>query len=310
VVPCTLFPNGGIVDTKDSMYTKITKAIHLNLKSNVTSDKPVSVQGTRSVFVRLIAEGLWERNFVLEPQKDFNLQGNENKLVENDYVIDVKNIAAYIEKVEKEITVRPDKYLINIKPEIIGNIIYEDKKLPIDTTPEISFEFSSIIKLIGEKEFTKETPIETTRILNQNFRLMNIVVPIIPARYIFSTLSLLLFGIIVFRIYKNININKKEIPEVNKIDKKYKNRLTDISKNITMLNKINVNVKSFKSLIQLADDKEQPILRFNNSDIDRIFYYVMDGDCIYSYSPDDKDENLSLMEVSASASGNDIKQGQ
>jgi hypothetical protein len=77
-----------------------------------------------------------------------------------------------------------------------------------------------------------------------------------------------------------------------------------------MLNKINVNVKSFKSLIQLADDKEQPILRYRNSDIDRVLYYVIDGDCVYCYSADDKGQNLSLMEVSTSASGNDIKQSQ
>lgn len=310
VVPCTLFPDGGIVEPNDTMYSNITKAIHLNLVSSVTSDKPITVQGSKKVVLMLIAEGLWQREFILEPKNGFNLQGNDNKVVQNDYVIDVKNIAAYIEKVEKEILISPGKYLLKVKPEIEGNVIYEDYKLPMDSTPEISFEFSGQIKLIGEREFTKETSIETAIIINQNFKLFNMKLPLMTARYVFSIASLLLFGMVTLGIYMSIKTSKIEIPEALKIDKKYNNKLIIIDKNITMLNKVNVSIKSFKALIQLSDDKEQPILRYKNSDIERVFYYVIDGDCIYSYSADDKVEDLSLLEVSTSGSGNDIKQGQ
>lgn len=310
VVPCTLFPKGGVVEPEEAMYTAITKAIHLNITSIIKSGQPVSVQGVRRVFVRLIAEGLWERQFVLEAREEFSLEGNENKLVEKDYIINIDDITEYIGKVEEEIVIRPDKYLLNIKPEIEGNVIYDGNKFPIDSTPEISFEFSDQIKRIGEKEFTKETPVETLISINQSFKMLNVSIPLVTARILFPAISLIILGIIIFGGYRIRGTDKKDVFEASKIEKKYNNKLTFIDRNISVLNKITVNVKSFKSLIQLADDKEQPLLRYKSSDIGRVFYYVIDGDCVYSYSANDKGENLSLMEVSASASENNINQGR
>lgn len=306
----TLFPKGGIVEPEETMFTSITKAIHLNINSNITSDGPVTVQGIKRVYIKLVAEGLWERQFILDPEKKFNLQGNENKLVDNDYAVDIKEIAEYIEDVEKEIIVRPDKYLLTIKPEFEGNIIYNGNEFPIDSAPEFSFEFSNQIKQIGESEFTIEKPIETIMSISQDFKLLNISIPLMTARLMFSIISLALLGLVSLGIYRPFKLNDADESAADRIDKRYKNRLINIERNILVSNKINVNIKSFKSLIQLADDKEQPVLRYKNSDIGRVYYYVIDGDCVYSYSANDKGENLSLMEVSVSASENNIKQGQ
>ncbi len=292
------------------MYANITKAIHINIISKVTSDRPVLVKGTKKIIVRLIADGLWERHFVQEAENNINLQGSENKVIENDYIVDIKNIAAYIEKVEKEINVMPRRYVLNIKPQIEGSIIYDDTIIPVDTAPELSFEFSSQIMQVGEKEFVRETPIQTTVTLIQNFKFFNMEIPIITARYIFSISSLIFLSIIIFAVFINIKGNKKDSSEVSLIDKKYASKMMLIDNDIVMLNKINVNVKSIKALVQLADDKELPILRYKYSAQDNVFYYVVDGDCIYKYSAEDKTENLSLVEVSNSVSENGIEHSQ
>lgn len=309
VLPSTLYPQGGIVETKDAILTRIVKSIRLHLESSVNSDKPININGKEKITLMLIADGLWEREFPLFQEKKISLQGTDNKIIGEDIVVDVASIAAFVQKVEKETEIRPEKYLLKIQTGIEGNIVFENNNIPLDSTPEMVFDFSNyIVKPTGEKEFLKETPIEKVTVLEKKFELFNTSIPLIIAKYSFPLLSIIISIPIILEIFRNKKKLKILKTEAEIIDKKYGNRLTYLENRLSSESKIVINLKSFKPLIQISDEKEIPILRFNNEDICKVTYCIINGDCIYNYIADNKSENPSLLEVSNSVSINDITQ--
>ena len=69
------------------------------------------------------------------------------------------------------------------------------------------------------------------------------------------------------------------------IDLKYKNRLINLKRSIDFSGKCILILDDFKSLVRIADEKEMPILRFEDSAAN-VDYYVIDGQCIYNYRCD------------------------
>lgn len=309
VLPSTLYPQGGIVETKDAILTRIVKSIRLHLESSVKSDKLVEVDGMEKVTLLVIADGLWEREFPLTQEKKISFKGTDNKIIKEDIIVDVASIAAYIQKVEKETEIRPERYLLKVQPRIDGNIVFENNIIPLDTSFEMVFEYSSyIVKPIGEKEFIKATPIEEVTMLVNNFKLFKTTIPLSTAKYLFPLLSISFLIAIIFGVLSNKKKSKDIKPEATIIDGKYGNRLTYLENKLNSGSKVVISLKSFKPLTRISDEKEIPILRFNNEDINEVTYCVIDGDCIYNYIAKNMPENSSQLEVSNSVSAKDISQ--
>lgn len=309
VLPSTLYPQGGIVETKDAILTRIVKSIRLHLESSVKSDKLVEVDGMEKVTLLVIADGLWEREFPLTQEKKISFKGTDNKIIKEDIIVDVASIAAYIQKVEKETEIRPERYLLKVQPRIDGNIVFENNIIPLDTSFEMVFEYSSyIVKPIGEKEFIKATPIEEVTMLVNNFKLFKTTIPLSTAKYLFPLLSISFLIAIIFGVLSNKKKSKDIKPEATIIDGKYGNRLTYLENKLNSGSKVVISLKSFKPLTRISDEKEIPILRFNNEDINEVTYCVIDGDCIYNYIANNMSKNSSQLEVSNSVSAKDISQ--
>lgn len=309
VLPSTLYPQGGIVETKDAILTRIVKSIRLHLESSVKSDKLVEVDGMEKVTLLVIADGLWEREFPLTQEKKISFKGTDNKIIKEDIIVDVASIAAYIQKVEKETEIRPERYLLKVQPRIDGNIVFENNIIPLDTSFEMVFEYSSyIVKPIGEKEFIKATPIEEVTMLVNNFKLFKTTIPLSTAKYLFPLLSISFLIAIIFGVLSNKKKSKDIKPEATIIDGRYGNRLTYLENKLNSGSKVVISLKSFKPLTRISDEKEIPILRFNNEDINEVTYCVIDGDCIYNYIAKNMPKNSSQLEVSNSVSAKDISQ--
>jgi hypothetical protein len=299
VIPCSLYPDGGIIKPEGFIFTNITDSIKIHINSIVSADRPISVKGACHVIAKLKAEGLWERQYLLKEKAHLEMEAKENRLIEGEYTIKPAVFLNFIEAVEEDTKTRSARYLLTVKPLFEGNIVYNDTKIPLDSSPELTFEITnSLIKLVDERgdnltddqtvsidkrEFLKEDIIERTETINQKFNFLGLEFPTIAVRCIFSLMSLLLLAHILSDILRKNRLKRDSLSDAARIDIKYRGRLIPIKRQLDMSSFLKLD--SFKLLLKIADDKEQPIFRYE--DLNKIvMYYVVDENHIYSYSAD------------------------
>jgi hypothetical protein len=299
VIPCTLYPNGGIVIPEGDIMTAITRRINIHIESWVTADKPVVVKGSQQVLVKLVAEGLWERDFSLGNKAPFEITGDKNRLIQREYSINPLDFFTYIGSVEEETKVRASKYFLKIKPVLEGEIKHDDTTFALDKTPELTFEIgNNQMKLvrsnsktpsdeapINKVEYTKTTPVQTIRTIPQKFILFGKGFSIIGVRYSACILSIFCIAIVLGHIWRGKKRADSLMTESQKIDKKYSARIVKVEHEYRHSNPF--YLESFKALLKIADEKEQPILRFKTRD-KYTSYCVIDGGQQYVYIAVDK----------------------
>lgn len=295
VIPCTLYPSGGVVTPEGHVMTAITSRINIHMESWVTSQKPVEVKGSQEILLKLVAENLWEREFIISNKSQFNLTGDKNQLIMGDYGINPHDFINYIDKVEEETKIRAGRYYIKIKPVLEGEIVYKDTTLNFDPTPELVFEIgNNQLSLVKNQikdqtgdvpknklEFSKNTPIEIINIIPQPFVIFGKSFSPIKARVVLATLSIITFAIIIKILWSRRKELSKSMTESQKIDKKYSSRIIKVDQEYKLDNPF--YLESFKTLLKIADEKEQPILRFRTRER-YTSYCVIDGRQQYVYT--------------------------
>lgn len=275
----------GILGLEGIIFPKYQKTMDVLINATVASQEAVEVKGNYTVVLELLAEGLWKKEFPLEETQSFNIYGEENEIINSKFTIDLENIYKETEAITNNIIgISPSKYILTIKPIIEGTVIYNNSVIPLSVNNGISFDVSqSQVLLTGEKGFSNNTPIEEIKMVEQKLNIIGFSIPIMYARYIFSLIALvLMFILIITLISKKGQLRKKETEKVI-IEKKYKNRLVPIEKPVDNSNKTYVPLQSFKSLVRLADEKDQGIFIYNISN-DKTHYFVIDNQFIYTYT--------------------------
>lgn len=285
IIPSILYPNGGTVKAGDTIFKNITKEIPFTLVTSITSEVPVSANVSHEVNLLLKAGGLWERSFPLEGKQSFEQNGTELPIINGAYKIDLEMIKAFITKVEEEIGIRPEKYTIEVIPNVQGAISFNGTEQDVQMEDRLIFQvsFEEII-LASEKEFTSSLPFKTTKVIPNTINLFGLEASPALARIISSFFSLL-FAIVIIYLNKEFVANrKKNAPsQGEKINKKYGNRLIPVSNRVEVGQKSIVTLNSFKDIIQIADAKELPIFYYNLQMEESKLYFLIDGDYMYQY---------------------------
>lgn len=294
----TLYPNGGIVKPKSGIMANLTKAIHLHINSAVNAKNDIKVKGKQKVYIRLIAENLWEQDFALGNEVPISSNGTNISILNNDYTIVPSNFINYINNIEKEVNTRPNRYIMAIEPSISGEINANGRILPLGNAPVLYFQINNnVLNQIddpskslssdnnitpGIKKSTKVIPIESTVVIPQYIDMFNKKVPVNTARYIFVVL-LIIISLPIIREIITYRVNKlSKLKESDIIDRKYGKRLIFTDGVINMSNMM--TMASFNSLIKISDEKESPVFRCENVDGD-IRYCVIDSNVVYTYYP-------------------------
>ena len=210
VIPCTLYPSGGIIVPEGHVITAITRHVNFHIETWVAAQKPVRIKGSQQILLKLVAENYWERDFIISNKSSFEFTGEKNQLIMGDYSINPQDFINYIDKVEEETNVRASRYFIKLKPMLEGEIVFNDTTLNFDTSPEMIFEISnnqlSLVRNekresddvpINKLEFSKTTPIETTEIIVQPFVIFGKTFPLVTARAVLATLSIITLAVII-----------------------------------------------------------------------------------------------------------------
>lgn len=289
VQPSTLYPRGGKVVPDKVIFTKLTDKLIIQLDSIINTEKPVKIEGSTGVVFSLVAKDMWEREFELVANHSINTEGIHNSILQKEIELDIEDILSFTNKVEEESLVRSSNYLLVIKPKVEGTIFNEkgNKLLEINSNIEIPFEVSGqFIKYAGEsmeREFIKTEVIENINTVPQRFYLFGKELSIIKSRYFFSTISIILLVLILISIAEKVIFKEEKTNEIYSIDKKHKSKIISLSNKTNFGNSPQLGLKSFKALLQISEEKEEPILRYADENEGAVYYYIIGNPTIYYY---------------------------
>jgi hypothetical protein len=285
ITPNILYPNGGTVEVGDTIFQKITTEIPFNLKSTIHSMNLVVAKGTHEVKLLIKAKDLWERTFPLEQKQEFTQEGTEISVIDNTYKLDLEEIQSFITQVEVETEIRSDLYTLEVIPNIQGKILFDGKEKTFQVQDKLTFQYSyGEIKRASEKSFTFSIPFTTSQTITNTFHLFGRKLPLSPVRTVSTLLSIFLLATIIYA-YKKLVIHRDRpvTSQVERIHKKYRNRIISVSQKLNITQKSIFTLDSFQSIIKIADEKELPIFFYKDHQTNSGNYFLVDSDYLYNY---------------------------
>ncbi len=283
-----LYPSGGEVEADQVIFNSLAEALIITIDDTIDAVNPVSVVGMSAVTYRLESENMWKRAFPLIPQKNINSEGITHELLNERISIDTKEIYNFLNLVETETFARSN-YLLVIIPEVKGKV-YDDEKnflYEIDNRQEIVFEITGqYLRYLGESKglsLVESKIIEKDKSVAMAFSIFNIKMRIPLARYLFGSIALISAVLIVIGIYERFKVKREKAKEKDSIEKKNKDIIISIDKKIDLQTMIHIDVKKLKNLINLAEKKEETILKYEDCLKNRAYYYIVGPTCTYYY---------------------------
>lgn len=282
-----LYPEGEIVKPDSIIFTNLTDQLIIQLDSTIRSDKPVKIEANTKVFYQLVAMDMWERDSILIPERSLTMEGDNFTLLDEEIRIDTEDIINRISTIEEETLVRPNGYQIVIMVEIEGNVFDKKGKVihELANNLVIPFEITGqYIKFAGEsteKEAIKSSAVEETNIIPQSLIFLGYEVNVKVARLCFGIIFILTFTLLLKKVIMRVYKKRSKVSEIDFIDKKYKSKIIEISDKISLNMLPQLGVKNFNLLIQIADEKEEPILKYMDGTM--VYFYVFGNASIYYY---------------------------
>ncbi|WP_409344248.1 DUF5305 family protein [Paenibacillus sp. MBLB4367] len=284
VTASALYPKNEIITPDMVIFARITKSVPVNINYALKAQKDIAVSGSYRVLMTLTADQMWQKEYELKGKTLFEATGKELQVVQDSISINLESMIDFIARVEKETQLKPQKYTIKIKPLLDGQIKYEDRTFPVDQSPELNFEYvNNYLKMIGNKEYAKEYAAEKTSSTPQSLEVLGAAISIPLARSIFPAgallLSALLGGLVVMRRKQGDGGSSESAA----IDKKLAKRLIHLAEFSLPEENRFIRLQSFDMLLQMAEEKELPLLRLQESDEEVVTYFILDGSCMYGY---------------------------
>jgi len=278
----------GINGAEGIIFPKTQNVIDVYIEITVNAVEAVKVKGNYSILLKLIAEGLWDRTVTLEDKKYFDNEGETVELINQKLSIDLEKILKDVETISSEVIgYGPSKLLLNIVPVIEGDITYENNKIDLESGMAMTFEFSqNQVVLRGEKEYSKQTPVDEVKILEHKINLFGLMIPVPVYRYVSLPVFLIFSGFALLILILKRQEGIEQMTEADQIEKKYKNRLIPIQQPIDYKNKIAIPLESMKSLVRISDELDRGILKYHCDTEGKVFYYVIEDNYLYTYSID------------------------
>lgn len=288
VKPSTLYPSGGIIIPDKVIFNSLTEDFIVEIKTDINAENPVRVEATKEVTYKLVAEKMWEREFLIKQPIKYNSEGTSHNVLNEEVHININDINSYLTKIEEETLVRPN-YLLTIKSSVTGNV-YDEKNnviYEIDNILEIPFDLSGqYISYAGEtdeREFAKTKAIEEINVIPQYFNLWGMNLSVVGSRIGFGVAAIISLLLLIIFIIEKIHNKTETLTEINIIDKKNKGNIVTITDKIDMNSMPQVAVKSFKDLLKIAEEKDESILKYFDNSLGIVYYYITSSSFIYIF---------------------------
>jgi len=290
VNPSTLYPRGGRVVPDNIIFTKITDKIIINMNYSLESEAAIKIDGNNRVSLNIVAKDMWNIEKELVPLQVVKSEGNLNSIIQDEIYIDVKDVLTLIKQVEEETLVRPSNYMMVVRTDINGDVFnYNGDRIhQLAEAVEIPFQLGDqYISFAGDSNLlntVKESTIEQSNFIQNHINLFGTRVPITKVRLIsacigFVALVILTAGVAEFTVLRN-----KNTTEESSIDKKYKSKIIRVYDKTAFDGLVQFRLPDINSIIQIAEEKEEPVFKYIDDCDHNIYYYVLNNLFVYYYS--------------------------
>ncbi|HHW00714.1 MAG TPA: DUF5305 domain-containing protein [Clostridiaceae bacterium] len=278
----------GINEAEGIIFPKTQNIIDVYIVTTVNAVEPVKVKGNYSVLLKTVAEGLWERAVTLEDKKYFDNEGETVEVINQKVSLDLGKILSDIDTISNEVIgYSPSKFFLSIVPVIEGDITYENNKIDLESGMVMTFELAqNQVVLTGEREYSKQTPVDEVNVLEYKINLFGMMVPVPVYRYVSLSVFLIYSGFALLILISKRQTGIEHMTEADQIERKYRNRLIPIQQPIDNKNKTVIPLESMKSLVRVSDEQDRGILEYHCDTEGKTFYYVIEDDYLYTYTID------------------------
>ncbi len=279
----SLFPEGGTVDTGNTIFKNITQAIPVTLDTVINFKEPVLAEGSHEIQLLLKAGEYWERTFPLQEKRSFKNEGTEIAVMKEKVSIDLDMIKEFIAEVEKDLSIRPEFYTLEVMPNLAGTVSRDGMVQEIQQADNLKFQiYFEEVLLASDTSFTSSYPYSETMTYTNTLHLFGLGISITLLRNICTAAAaFFLLAILLMNKEGLISRMNRSSSESVKIERKFGDRLIPVSQEMQTEGKNIISFDSFKSLIQLADAKDLPVFQFKDTPLHTVHYFVIERDYIY-----------------------------
>lgn len=284
VIPNILYPSGGYIDySGGEMPSKIIKDLKLNLRSEAFGEKDFKASGTCEVRFVLSGGDMWQKEYVLSKEKSFSIGNGQGTVIADEIQIPINDYYNFIEQVHKDLGLYSESYTGELVTLINGQIEGGSHSKAFEIKPFVKFDLSGgMLKLIYSDDDVSNIELKDSNIKENYFRFLNLNVPVVHTR-IFSAIlfSLLIVSFSIKFISVLIVRYRDRLTEYMRYENKIKDKLVELESSPDFSNNSIVFLKTFKSLIRLAEELDQLVFVYRKSS--ETNYYITGFGCVYKF---------------------------
>lgn len=220
---------------------------------------------------------VWQFDEVLVPVTNFSQNGKEIN-ISHEVPIDIIKQFDFLNKMKEELRFSPDlveltvQYKVNINAKTkygdIEDAVVANMVIPIG---------GSVFEVSGVLADQKEDAITVTEAISAE--------DVLKYRKVFAVAAVIIFILLILFVFVTKSKLKTSFErEMEKIIKKYGNRIVSIQEEIGGFNtkKITIRLETFEDLVKVSDDLIKPIIYKVNGQ--KCVFCVIDGEILYTYA--------------------------
>jgi len=288
--PSSLYPEGKKLEPgeKEAYLNRILEQIQMVISGKIEAQPPLEEEGEMNLSFKLHSKGQWERPLDFNTTADKSTPGEETIHFEADFALPIAQAKDLAEEIEEDVGMRARNLNLMVKsylesPPLAG------KKEESRLTGEYKFELGDdFIKPQGELLHQSKETVTEEKVVANYISFLGIPAKVVNARMAFPLLLMFsVMGIVSIycRYYRQQPLLDKKNREIQRINKRYGNRLVKINEiNELPPEYAQVQVRSFKELVKLADEVERPIMHLTSEGMEgqkAWFYLIQEGTCYY-----------------------------
>lgn len=290
----TLYPTREPLGRQKTYLVNLLDQFTVHIRGRVKAPYGVQVEGSHQVVMRVEADNLWSKDYVLNPETSFS-GADEFMALDLPLVLPLRELLDFGAEVAKEAQTGSSAYKITLLPYLKAQTVGESPALANEFGPSFAFELSNLILIprgVPQERYYEEY--DSTQDLVQSHAVSQPVtelqpnaflgLPIPAARVLFVCLTLLSSYLALWLLVRNSK-NRVRLSEAEIIQKRYGTRIIEVQAGSLPVGKQRLQLGNFQALLALADEREKSILYTNHVDgvASSHTYYLIDGDLVYTY---------------------------
>ncbi len=293
VKPCTLYPQGGTVPVVKTVINKITKTLLFDIQAQVHAEQQAVVRGVLRTAVMLSADEYLHTQYLDAMEESFITGQDGSGTAHITLQLDIPRLENYIERMEEETGITGSAYLVQIVPEVTGEVALGDSVFALQNMEPVVLRMeggqmslqtqseaaagAQTFPILDSKELSPAAVLQPVLL-----PLLGMMLPVATARWLSLALILLPLFFLAWEPAKKLLSRLRSLPEEEQIDRHNRSRIISIRGGDALQNKPTVELQSFQKLAAMAEQKDLPLFKLSGEESPA--YLVIDTGMIYRYT--------------------------